>query len=267
MDIVPTRKRVEGAVESEEISHPVDLFDRTNPRSVINILPPETQAIVFETARKRADLFRMDERALKKEAKPTITDNRLRLAFWTEYNRAQDMGTDMKISAVYSGICTRQNFNDRYLTSPENVAWMLLPPTSYVVIMEEMLVHGRDRLREIMEENPIKDGEVDFKLAELQFKIHVYNETRYKGAVVQRVQTHSLVESTNKNYNVNADAGAADVRAVHKIDQIESMADIDEKLARLRKQQASRERTMMGPPPVVEGEIVVGEGKREPAPG
>src|SRR4051812_5211064 len=133
---LPVRKRGSDSQESVPVvrEFEVDLLTRENPRAVINLVSDQTQAKIFVAVKERPEFFRLDEHALKKEARPTPTHNRLRLAFWTEFNKVQDTGAErMTMANVYAGVCTRQYFEHYFLNEARNVAWMLCPPASYII--------------------------------------------------------------------------------------------------------------------------------------
>jgi hypothetical protein len=248
--------RQAGQLAGEEPAQPVDLFTRTNERSLINLLPPEMQQLVWKAAKDREDLFKLDERELKKIARPTPTDNRLRLAFWTEYNRVQEQGEKrMFMVNVYAGICTHQNFYGRYLAYEHNVAWLLTPPSNYVAALNEMLVVGQDNLRQVLEVSPVDaQGEVNLKLAELQLKIYLAVELRTKGAVAQRIDTRT--ESKNFNVNVNADQHDPKIaQAVKEVSKAESLDDINRKIALLEEKERAALRKQLQPP--VRGDVEI----------
>jgi hypothetical protein len=211
---------------------PVDLWDRTNERSVLNLVPPGTANLMIEAGRAKPELFTLDERTLWKtlraeESTPSPTDNRLRLAFWAEYDRAQGSNDRMNMNAVFGGICTRPIF-DKYLSHPEKMAWMLCPPALYMTVMEEALSFGIERIRDILEIDVVRTVKgkevVDVKLGELQAKIVAMLELRVKGAVATKI------EQRNMNLNINTSD-----KQVAKAAMGGSMADIQKRLKELER--------------------------------
>lgn len=181
----------------------VDLWDRANDRSLVNLVPRTVAAHLEQAQASRPDLFNLDEKALKRAVSPSPTDNRLRLAFWMEYDRAQSTQKSMNITQVYSGICSRQYFEDKYLKTPERVSWLACQPHAYSLIMEEALAYGIERLREILDLPMISSsGKVDTRAAELILKTVALLDQRVKGAVVQRAEVRSL------NVNMNSAASS-----------------------------------------------------------
>lgn len=251
----PVRKRRKGSDESVEAGvrettmYAVDLFDRTNKKSVINLLPDSLQAKVFAHSRERPDLFKMNEKELRTQTKPTPTECRLRLAFWNEFNEALAGNSSMVMSNIFTGICSQQYFDSRITNEANCMAWLLCPPANYIVALEEMLMQSQMRLREILDEDPVVDGEVNFKLAELQLKIHQTVENRLRGSTVQRTQLMGEIRTTNMN--VNANLAVTPEQAEHAIAKMvgqESLAEIDEKLASIRRKREHKEKAWTRPP-------------------
>lgn len=181
--------------------YPLELWNRAEPRAVINLVPGALANAMLEAGKARPDLFGMDERTLWKQLRsdskqPTATDNRLRIKFWDEYDRAQADNSRMEVKNIFAGICVREYFYGHYLAKPEKVAWMMCAPASYEVKMEEALAFGIEQLRDILELDHVSaSGRIDVKLLELKAKIVAMMDQRVKGAVVQRVE--------NKNMNLN----------------------------------------------------------------
>lgn len=223
-----------GTTDLEPSTQALDIFDRMDERSVLNLLPTMFQAQLIEAQRKAPDLFGLDEKTLMHELgsrrmKPTPTDNRLRIAFWLEYDRAQAAQRKMNLGMVYLGVCSRQTFSVNYARYPEKIAWMLTPPVSYETKMSEALDFGIDRLRQILDEEIIlPTGLVNMKLAELQTKIIFMLDQRLKGAVIQRIEQRSM------NVNLNASSSGVAQAAMEL-----TMEDIDKKLKELERRRRS----------------------------
>ena len=178
---------------------PQDAWDRTDPRSLINMVTPAFQAAMIEAQKASPDLFGLDEKALFKvlrgrEEMPSPTDNRLRMAFWLEYDRAQHNLCKMEAERVFAGVCTRGYFYGTYLKSAGRVAWLLTPVVEYEVKMREMLDFGMDRMRAILEIDPHPPGSKypNVKLMELQAKLVAMTDLRLKGGHTQRTEQKSL---------------------------------------------------------------------------
>jgi hypothetical protein len=222
----------------------VDLWTRTDPRSVINIAGDQLAEAMLTASKERPELFQLDERDLYKEmkVKPNPTDNRLRLRFWDEYDRSQSYQKSMEMHLVYAGVCSKQYFYGRYLTLAEKVAWLLCPPASYMVKMEEALAFGIERLRDILEINPmLASGKVDSRLADIQMKIVALLDMRVKGAVVQKI------EQKNMNLNLSTADNALGKQLIGaSMEQIEGRLKELEKRDRVPHKPYGREIPMEG---------------------
>lgn len=230
-----------------------DVFQRTEPRALINLVPPPIQAAMLDSLKKEPELFGLDERDLFKALRgsnrsPSPTDNRIRLAFWMEYDSSQAEGREFNIQKAYSGICNRSFFYQHYLNSPARVAWMVTAPVGYETKMEEALDYGLDRMREYLEiDAHAVPGKPNVKLMELQAKIVAMFDMRVRGGIVQRTE--------NKTLNVNLSTSD---RKVAQATQELSMEALEKRLKELDR----RERALQGPAPQTQ-EIVV---ESDPAP-
>lgn len=202
----------------EEISR-CPIKDVNNPRSVINITPSSvSNAIRYipET------VFAMGEKELKEHAKPTEIEERLRISFWNEYDRAQHTMKAMNLSNVYGGVCSQTHFLKNIVSNSFKLAYILTPPTDYQLRIEEMLNFSLDQVRDILAQPHVfPDGAPNPKMADVKVKIFESLLERVKGAVAQRVES--------KNLNVNVEAG----RSVQKADVITSPDEIDKKIREL----------------------------------
>ena len=136
-----------------------DLWNRCEPRSLVNLVPPVTAECFIRASVERTDLFGHDERTLLKllkdeKAHPTPTDNRLRVSFWMEYERAQMNNTGMEMLSVFSGVCTKPYFYHTYLLCPHKVAWLVCQPSSYEKYADEAINFGLEQLRDVLEIPP-----------------------------------------------------------------------------------------------------------------
>lgn len=225
-------------------SFPVEYCNPDNPLALENIAP-EGFKRALDLDEVWTLLKKNDEFDLQKKVKPTAEQNRLRLAFWREYERAIQTGDPMLEENIYKGIMARENF--MHIVQKENrvMAWVLKQPTNYVNAMEESLNFTMHRVREILEmplytmitkELPTRDGKIktmqkrvpDTKVAKLILDTMKFLDMRVKGAIVQKVQQEVRTESrsVNANFNYNADSDA---------ENEESLADIERRIQALTK--------------------------------
>lgn len=229
----PDTPSAQAHIDRVRESEPVVLFDREDPRALMNLLPKQVVKAVEDALfdDKNKELFGMDELTLYKYIKQdetmsiTPTDNRLRLKFWMEYDYCQAFhtkGIDWK--RVIAGICTYENFFRNFLKKPHKVAWLLCPPTGYAVKVNESLEFGIDQLRDILEIPHTVGGKTDHKLGELKSKIVALLHVWQKGAPVQRAIVANLTG--------NAAAQAAGYKGTEK-----SMEAMERKLKELEKKE------------------------------
>jgi len=127
----------------------ISYYDKSNPRSLVNIIANTKLKKHISNPALRQFLL-MDEWRLKFKVAQTPTLNRIRIAFWREFDRSQSRMKVMDIKRVLEGICSSEQFY-KLTTNVKNLAWILKPPTSYLDSMEEALHFGIDRMREILE--------------------------------------------------------------------------------------------------------------------
>lgn len=230
----------------------VDLWDRTETRSVLNLVPHTLAAKFLEAARARPEMFGLDERDLFKALRsdnmvPSPTDNRIRLQFWFEYDRAQHELRNMQPAAIYAGVCSKQYFYGTFLDRAEKVAWMMTPPVDYVTKINEALDFGLDRMRDILETDPKDIPEKSrIKFMELQAKIVAMLDQRAKGGFVQKVE--------QKNMNLHVATTDKQVAAAMTTS---TMDELDKKIKELERRERRALNLQQNPEPItVEAEVV-----------
>jgi len=189
-----------------------EILDRSNPRSVVTLAPDAIGDAIEVLAHEHPELLNVDEdeilvriknqvalgRLRKDASRIGKTKVRLRVAFWNEYNRAQESNRKIYSVNITVGVCNRKYFENDVLTNPAKLAWILTPPTSYTNAMEEALITGIERMREILTMSlETAKGDKDYKAAELILKTVQYLDMRVKGATIQRVDSRSVVVHAN----------------------------------------------------------------------
>lgn len=220
----------------------MNIWEKDDSRSLIRLAPECVKRAMMELPEDFKNKAEEDLRDMYKtfsKQRFTPTDNQLRLSFWLEYERVQsEMLPMMSLSHILRGIMAKDYFVNYYLKIPHRVAFLTTPPKSYTVRLNEMLDVGLDRIRAVLDVDAVTTDSrgktvVNTKLLELQFKITNYIDMRQNGAIAQRVQIEQ------KNLNVNMKGDAKDI-----MNAIEgrNMADLDRKLADLRKKQLMMEK-------------------------
>lgn len=168
------------------------IWDNSNPAAVVNVVTDAVKKAITDAIYTNPELFDKDEHTLWRHLRntnhqTTAADNRMRLKFWFEYDRAATAGTNMNMKNVFAALCTHEFFYNKYIHNPAKIAWMLCPPTSYRIKVEEALEFGLEQLREILEAPHKTDGgKIDSRLAGIKLKIVQMLDTRAKGAIVQK---------------------------------------------------------------------------------
>lgn len=132
-------------VTEEDLS--VEIFDRENPRSLFNILPPRLQEAAIGVPR---DKWLRSEAAITKSASPDFTDKCLRINFWQAYTKAQDSGKNINVNHVTSGVTTRNYFYHLIETEQDKLVYILTPPKAYDVMQRQILDESLEKLRHVV---------------------------------------------------------------------------------------------------------------------
>ena len=138
---------VEIEKEFKNRSASLDIVDRSNPKSVINMVDEMMASCITSALITRPELFEMEPDKLQSELKkggfstsPAL--NRIRVKFWDLYDYASlNQNITLKTPQFFAGVCTARVFW-KLMESPEAVAWIMTPPTSYQALMEEALNYG-----------------------------------------------------------------------------------------------------------------------------
>jgi hypothetical protein len=183
-----------------QLTPTIVIFDRKNPRSLINIVWEELRDSMLALEANHQDLLQLTERKLEKLLEPDPTESRLRLRFWDEYSRAQEKGKRMLLAEVCRGVCSGDFWEKNILRDLKRVAYIINPPTNYIVTMEELLYKGLDRVREVLD-LPIKDakGRPDARLISEMVKIVQMLDQRVKGAIIQKVAIQQKIEQKTQH--------------------------------------------------------------------
>ena len=219
------QKTSSGTPEEKIYSEEIVIWDKDNPRALVNLVPDVINQRMQEALKKSPDLFEMDEKKLrdvlrKREENITPTDNRIRIKFWVEYDRVISKGFGvMSISQILANICSREFFYAHYLTKPSKVAWMLCSPSDYGTKASEALDFGLDQLRDILEIPHIENGKVDMKLVSAKLKVVAMLADRVRGGVVQKV--------------VSLNATTSDTAAVNRIAMAMTSEELERKMLEL----------------------------------
>lgn len=200
----PGRKRI---VTEEALN---TLYDGENPDSLLNRLPSRLVPIFERVKYKLPKTLLSDEKTVRRYVDPDDRDDRVRLAFWDEYNASTAAGKRMSLQAIISGTCSWESWITAYEPHDKRMCWIFTPPTSYVSQMRHILHRGTERLLEIINLPMLTDeGKVDIKIANLILRAWQLADMRVKGGVMQKVQ----IEQKSMNLNLNAESTVDNLRS------------------------------------------------------
>lgn len=172
-------------------------FDRYDPRALINIAPLEVVDVLLH--KMPVNLLYMTEAELDLELRPTADLQKLRIAFWKEYEMAQSALRRMTINNISHYLGYGSLSVTKALKNPQMLAVVLCPITSYDNFLEEALMAGAKRLREIINMKLFNDvGEPDHKTMEIVLKAVAFLDMRKHGGIVQKHQIAMTKQSQNK---------------------------------------------------------------------
>jgi len=180
------------------------VLDPNNPMSLHKMMPHHYYNQILETAAKAdpeiLDLISDEEILLKylrkeKSYSPTVNDQRLRYLFWQEYENAVLDNRKMIMNNVHSLVCDAKAFQRLFLgTLPYRVAFLLCRPAAYQHTLNEMLLHGMKRMRQILDLPEIDEkGKINTKIIELKLKVTAMVDMRVHGAPTQKV--HQITQN------------------------------------------------------------------------
>lgn len=199
------------------VAYDLSSKDRNNPYSLVSKMPSviAERFLVIPN-----EILELSDSELKTKAKIDLELERLRVSFWTEFDRSDRTETPMNVNNIVSGVCAPTYFTKHILVNSFKLAYICRPPSNIAIAAEELLLFSMEQVREIMAlPHTDEKGRVDARLAKV--KIDAFREiyNRVKGMVVQRV------EQKNLNVNVNQQSVA----------QPKSVDEINQRLAELEK--------------------------------
>lgn len=201
----PTANGVTYRHKVPRFEQPPVLFDIDDSQSVIRVVSEHTKEQILRAQASHPQLFDLDERDLKDTLRQKSifigkVDNCLRIKFWIEYERAASTRTRFNDANVYTGICTKAYFKDRYMNTAEKVAWVLTPPLDYETSLLEALDFGNEQMRDILDLPHIDPDtkKIDHKLLEIKMKIRNTVESRLLGGIVQKSENLLAVTDFSK---------------------------------------------------------------------
>lgn len=236
------------------------IFEEENMFSIINKCPPEFMEKLRKLEHEDAVMpLSREDRGSGKQAetrpwlelsveevrdivRPTSVQNRLRMAFWREYEDSCRTEERMLNRRLYAGICSKEHFS-ALMAKTKNVAWMIQPIPQHKEVLEEALIRSTGELQKILEAPIYKpNGEPNTAVMGIKLKIHKMFEDRALGAVAQKIESKSV------NVNVGT-PGSADAMNI----------DVDAELRKLRAEVKNNDNKKR--PEVIDVEVINKEDK------
>lgn len=165
------------------------------PDSVLNVIPKELGELALALP---DELFKLSENVLEKSAQVTRQDQRIRIQFWEEYERAHKVADQIDFGNVIAGtgLPTWGVYWEKLKSNQQLLAWLMQPPAHYRLQMKEAHQLGLKRLVDILDlplmKKDAKGNEVpDTAVALLILQAFKLVDQRLHGAVTQKiVQAH-----------------------------------------------------------------------------
>ena len=172
-------------------------LDPENARSLYNISPPVVQRALKQTPK---EILTLSEHELKERLKPSYEMSLLRFRFFEEYIQAQTHSRKISLKNVLKGSATPQYFESLLEKSAEAVAWIVMPPKDYHLMISESMVLGFQRIRDILE-LPLfdKKGEPNTKVADTILKAVGVLENRVFGPQTQKLDVRQVTHNLTQN--------------------------------------------------------------------
>lgn len=171
-----------------KVTHDIVLTNQDDERALINLVPEKVKEAILKVASEFPHYLEANERNLHKMLEPSDTDDKIRLSFWAEYNRAQDSNTSMRMVNVYGKIMSNECFF-KLTNNPQRVAWMINPPEDYMISLEASLNHGKENLNKLLKMELFDNsGNLKKNEASIFIKAFELTQNRVKGAVIQKME-------------------------------------------------------------------------------
>jgi hypothetical protein len=205
----------------------VDIWSRSNPRSVINIVSAAVRDSMLQLTAEFKDIIEMPEYEVARRCHKHIEarDYRIRILFWDEYNCAQDDNRHMINERIFAGASSAGYFWLKLLKNPYKLVWMLTPPAAYEITQRELLQLGLTRMREVLS-LPIVDkkGAPNTSLIKQMVSIFALIDNRVQGGVKQ------TLDINQKSLHVNMDH----VSAMAAVKEGKDVRELDREIDRLK---------------------------------
>lgn len=207
-------------------------YDKENPKSLYNLLPPSHQEHLLRV--KNSFLNDRSEYMKKKEIKHTLEYplvRKLRQSFWAEYDDALKNKRKMMMTHVWQGLTVDAQEYFNLMKKDHFAAYMFTKPIQRETQERALLELAYEQIEQIlMADHNTKDGVINHYAAKLKVDVWKHLDERVNGGVIKQIAMRSEVKNTNTNTNVNIEATATNVNDFKRAEEL------NKKLAQLREQ-------------------------------
>ena len=204
------------------------MYDQNSPKSLYNLLPPSMQEHLLRT--KNSFLSDLSTESIRKNIRYTPEYKlcqKVRTAFWIEYDAAVSGNRKMKMTRIWQGLCDSSGQFYALMREDHFAAWIFSKPTSKAVREQTLLQFAYEQIEDILCANHYnKDGSLNPYTAKIKTDIWKHLEERVHGGILKRV----AVQSEQKNINVNVEANANQYLEMKRAEELQA------KLAELKEQ-------------------------------
>lgn len=217
----------------QEQSHAIEvadegIYDQNAPKSLYNLLPASMQEHLLRT--KNSFLTDLSTESIRKNIRYTPEYKlcqKVRTAFWIEYDAAVSGNRKMKMTRIWQGLCDSSGQFYSLFKEDHFAAWIFTKPTSKAVREQTILQFAYEQIEDIMcASHYNKDGTLNPYTAKIKVDIWKHLEERVNGGILKRV----AVQSEQKNINVNVEANANQYLEMKRAEELQA------KLAELKEQ-------------------------------
>lgn len=225
--------------EDDDSIPEASVYDLSNPKSVINLSPPQLRASIGAIDPR---LLLMTEADLRKAVRPDHTLCSLRFAFWDEFYRVLEVlpkrpTAKINVSRIARGVCTREFFYSVVASDPKKLVWVVTQPMDHMLQQREILEALTAKLRDVTklkvfvkEEKERKDGTIkvvrrpDYKAISAIMQAYEKLCDRVYGGQIQRVaHVHKALPGGASGLSPNLlDAGSPQDVTLEALEKIES---------------------------------------------
>lgn len=160
------------------------------------------------------EYFDWDERKLIRYAydnnEVPEMDERLRLAFWSEYDRCFEKPMNMVLKNIFSGICSQAWLEREYYTNNKRLMFIITEPFNQkktLLYAHHLAFNEMIKLIKAPVGTDAKTGLPDARMYAIKEKLFEYLNEKVNGSTTQKV------EINQKSLNVNATLPAPDTQA------------------------------------------------------